>query len=594
MVKFLKHILLFQLFFALLLLFYPASDVEVLAASKSKAETAYRQAHKSYDRLARSARLRTDRRSWIKVIKEFRKVYLSYPDDRVVAPKCLYMVGRCYRELYGYSRKKKDLDEAVERYLVLVERFPENRFADDALYAVGQIYSRTARVSMAKDVWVKLVKDYPSGDKAKKAKKKLKAMGVKDVNAYLSRRDASKDKRLETKILKKPSPVGVKRKAQVTDIRYWSDRDYTRVVVEASSPVRYKEGYLKEDRARKKPRRLYLDLSPAFKKTDLADKINIQDGLLKGVRIAQYNQNTVRVVFDLNMTEKTKIFYLEDPFRIVVDAFGDQYAKRLEPCPVPVRKESSGGAVEKGESISLARQLGLCVKRIVVDAGHGGKDPGAIGPTGLKEKYVVLKIAKKVARKLEKETDCTVILTRKSDKFLPLTQRTAIANAKKADLFLSIHANAAPSRKARGVETYFLNFALDKDAMRVAARENATSQKRVGELKGILNDIMKNTKVKESQEFAGIVQSELVGSLKKHYKDSRSLGVKQAPFFVLVGARMPSILVEVSFLSNRIEERRLKSDRYLESIATGIVNGVKRYVSEIDRLGMRGYASVGR
>jgi len=194
------------------------------------------------------------------------------------------------------------------------------------------------------------------------------------------------------------------------------------------------------------------------------------------------------------------------------------------------------------------------------------------------EKDVVLKISKKVASRLEKDLGCQVILTRNGDRFLPLTQRTAIANAKKADLFVSIHANAAPNKRARGVETYFLNFALDKEAMRVAARENATSTKSIGDLKNILNDIMKNAKVDESSRLAGCVQREVVKNLRKKYSNVRSKGVKQAPFFVLIGARMPSILVEVSFISNRKEEERLKSDRYLDRMAEGIVNGIKLYV----------------
>ena len=557
---------------------------EARSTHKSRAETAYSAAYKSYGRLARSARLRTDRRAWIKVIKGFRKVYLKYPDDRKVAPKALYMVARCYRELYGYSRKKSDLDEALERYLVLVERFPDNRFADDALYAAGQIYSRTSRVSMAADTWRRLVRDYPSSDKAAKARKKLKAMG-KSVYPAAKKKGSVKKKGPKPLAIKSSQPSNIKKTATVTDIKYWSASDYTRVVIHASSSVRFKDGYLAADIAKKKPRRLYLDLSPAYKKTGLAEKIKIQDGLLKGVRIAQFNHNTVRVVFDLNRMKTSRIFYLDDPFRIVVDAFGSDYDKKREPCPLP--SKGAGGKVRKGNSgadgvISLARQLGLCVNRVVIDAGHGGKDPGAVGPTGLREKDVVLKVARKLAGKLEKQTDCQVILTRKDDRFLPLTQRTTIANARKADLFVSIHANSAPNRSARGVETYFLNFALDKDAMRVAALENATSGKRMGELKGILNNIMKNTKVKESARFAGVVQKELVGSLSRHYWDTKDLGVKQAPFFVLVGARMPSILVEVSFISNRVEERRLKSDRYLDRIAEGLARGITMYIKEIN------------
>ncbi|RPI56047.1 MAG: N-acetylmuramoyl-L-alanine amidase, partial [Deltaproteobacteria bacterium] len=342
-------------------------------------------------------------------------------------------------------------------------------------------------------------------------------------------------------------------------------------------PVSFKKGYLPANKAKHLPGRVYLDLKPAHIGEKLKDNISIQDGLLKGVRVAQFNPSTVRVVFDLGKTHETKIFYLEDPFRVVVDAFGENYFQRPS-CPPQSSKIKKTMDKLKGDDLSLTQQLGLCVKRVVIDAGHGGKDPGAIGPTGLREKDVVLKISKKVASRLEKDLGGQTLLTRNGDRFLPLTQRTAIANAKKADLFVSIHANAAPSRIASGVETYFLNFALDKEAMSVAARENATSTKSIGDLKNILNDIMKNTKVDESSRLAGYVQREVVKNLRKKYSDVKSKGVKQAPFFVLIGAGMPSVLVEVSFISNKKEEERLKSDRYLDHVAEGIVNGIKSYV----------------
>ncbi len=307
--------------------------------------------------------------------------------------------------------------------------------------------------------------------------------------------------------------------------------------------------------------------------------------MLKSVRLGQFSENTVRIVFDLGKAQGTKVFYLEDPFRVVVDAFGVGYSAG-DSCPAPPVPSTPKKSVkpsnkrQKGKGLSLAQQLGLCVKKVVVDAGHGGKDPGAKGPTGLKEKQVVLKVAKKVAYKLKKRLGCQVILTRRGDRFLPLEQRTAIANARKADLFISIHANASRNRRARGIETYFLNFALDKRAMAVAARENATSTKRISELQNILKDIMKNTKINESARLARHIQNNLVGVLKKRYRGIKNLGVKQAPFFVLIGARMPSVLVEISFISNRKEERHLKDDRYLDQIAEGIVRGIESYARD--------------
>ncbi len=547
-------------------------------AKPSRAEYTYRQAKSEYDRLARNSRLRTHRTAWVRVIKKFRKVYLTYPNDNKVAPKALFMMARCYSELYGYSGAGKDIREAIERYQVLVERFPKSRLADDALYALGDLYKRTGNTGKAREAWKKIVKEYPRRDKARIAKNKLKTLGPEQ-------RQKTKYSTLTTQTEKGPAGLSSPRiapgakPATVREVRHWSASDYTRVVIDTAGPVSFKKGYLPANKAKHLPERVYLDLKPARIGKNLKNNISIQDGLLKGVRVAQFNRSTVRVVLDLRKTHKTKIFYLEDPFRVVVDAFGENYFQRPSCPPQSSKTYKKTRGQLKGNDISLAQQLGLCVQRVVIDAGHGGKDPGAIGPTGLKEKDVVLKISKKVASRLKKELGCQVILTRKKDRFLPLTQRTAIANAKKADLFVSIHANAAPNRRASGVETYFLNFALDKEAMRVAARENATSTKSIGDLKNILNDIMKNAKVDESSRLAGYVQREVVKNLRKKYSNVKSKGVKQAPFFVLIGARMPSILVEVSFISNRKEEERLKSNRYLDRVAEGIVNGIKSYIS---------------
>ncbi len=524
-----------------------------------RAQREYKLAKSKYDQLARSPRLRKSRRVWERVIQRFRRVYLKYPEHPSVAPKTLYMMARCYRGLYGYSKKKSDLQNAIERNDVLLERFPSHHLADDAMYSNGEMYLWLGNKKKAASYFQRVVDEYPDGDHVRAAKRKLRTL-----KAY---------------VRKPKKKIRSVKAALVENIRYWSDSDYTRVVIDTSGPVEFKKGYLS------RPRRFFLDLSPAKKKKGVKPKVPLDGGMLKSVRLGQFSENTVRIVFDLGTAQGTKVFYLEDPFRVVVDAFGVGYSAG-DSCPAPPVPSTPKKSVkpsnkrQKGKGLSLAQQLGLCVKKVVVDAGHGGKDPGAKGPTGLKEKQVVLKVAKKVAYKLKKRLGCQVILTRRGDRFLPLEQRTAIANARKADLFISIHANASRNRRARGIETYFLNFALDKRAMAVAARENATSTKRISELQNILKDIMKNTKINESARLARHIQNNLVGVLKKRYRGTKNLGVKQAPFFVLIGARMPSVLVEISFISNRKEERHLKDDRYLDQIAEGIVRGIESYARD--------------
>jgi N-acetylmuramoyl-L-alanine amidase len=297
---------------------------------------------------------------------------------------------------------------------------------------------------------------------------------------------------------------------------------------------------------------------------------------LRKVRAGQYKPRVVRVVLDIESIEDHKIFSLDDPFRIVIDVTGES-KNRLPPT-----------GETRTPSLTLAQQLGLGVKKVVIDPGHGGKDPGAIGPSGLKEKDVVLGIALKLQKKIRARLGLDAILTRSSDKFMPLEERTALANTQNADLFVSIHTNAHKNRRVRGISTYILNVATDKEAARLAAFENAVSTKRISDLEKILNDLMLNSKINESSRLAEAVRQGLVKGLPRRYKGIKDLGVKQAPFYVLIGAQMPSIMVEVSFITNRWEEKRLATDGYREAVAEGILAGIQSYIRQIETVPGRG------
>jgi len=238
-------------------------------------------------------------------------------------------------------------------------------------------------------------------------------------------------------------------------------------------------------------------------------------------------------------------------------------------------------AKEPDKTVTLARQLGLNVKRIVIDPGHGGKDPGSYIEGQIVEKDIALALAQIVEKKVEEKFDIDVILTRDRDVFVPLEKRTAFANINKADLFISLHINAHKQPDVHGFETYFLNMATDERAVLVAARENATSEKSISDLQSILNDLMLNTKISESSKLAHEVQRGVLGQVKKKYEDVRDLGVKQAPFYVLIGAEMPAILVETGFMTNPVERKRLQNQKYLETLADGIVAGVERYMKSL-------------
>jgi N-acetylmuramoyl-L-alanine amidase len=241
---------------------------------------------------------------------------------------------------------------------------------------------------------------------------------------------------------------------------------------------------------------------------------------------------------------------------------------------------------------SLVRTLGLKIGRIVIDAGHGGHDTGTLGPGGVEEKEIVLDVALRLGKLLKQRLGADVIFTRDNDTFVPLETRTAIANKAQADLFLSIHANSSSDSSARGVETYYLNFTTSPDALEVAARENAVSDESIHELSDLVKKITLKDKIDESREFATDVQKSLYDDLEEGNPGLRDRGVKKAPFVVLIGANMPSILAEISFLTNTDDARELQQPAYRQRIAESLYRGVARYISGLS--GVRLAQSLGR
>jgi N-acetylmuramoyl-L-alanine amidase len=259
-------------------------------------------------------------------------------------------------------------------------------------------------------------------------------------------------------------------------------------------------------------------------------------------------------------------------------------APALKPAAAPavLPAETARGARHTTSGLnSLTRALGLKINRVVIDPGHGGHDQGTIGPRGLMEKDLVLDVAQRVGKLIEERMGAEVIYTRSDDTFIPLEGRTAIANEKKADLFLSIHANSSPVARIAGVETFYLNVTGTKDALDLAARENASSQKSVFELQDLIKKITLQDKAEESREFAGRLQTSLYAFSSRNIPGAKNRGVKSAPFVVLIGAHMPSVLAEIGFLSNTREETLLKKSDYRQKLAEALFRGISRYADSL-------------
>jgi N-acetylmuramoyl-L-alanine amidase len=261
--------------------------------------------------------------------------------------------------------------------------------------------------------------------------------------------------------------------------------------------------------------------------------------------------------------------------------------KVLPPPPRPFALEGAPKASENA-SRSLTRALGLKVNRIVIDAGHGGHDEGTSGPNGLLEKDVVLDVSLRLAKLIQSRMGAEVVLTRSDDTFIPLQERTAIANDRKADLFLSIHANSSPAPSVAGAETFFLNFTNSPGALDVAARENSGAEKSVGDLKDLIQSITLNDKIAESQTFAQTVQSSLFAQAARANLAAKNRGVKRAPFVVLIGASMPSVLAEIGFLTNARDEANLSKPEYRQKIAEALYKGVSQYSHSLSHFEVAG------
>jgi len=399
---------------------------------------------------------------------------------------------------------------------------------------------------------------------------------------------------------KKPSVKELKtaaslQPAQVLELKHWSNPDYTRVAIALERDVTWESHELDKGAILTgKPGRIFIDLQNTRLGSTLRD-ITIGDGLLKGVRTALYKPGVVRVVLDTDNLRDYKIFPLSNPARLIIDVRGDHRAEisRLETslssrvadtaASAPIASKPSQEEPKAERTARLPRKQPAIskIRRIVVDPGHGGHDPGAVGQSGLQEKDVVLSIGLKLREKLKEELALDVVMTRSSDVFIPLEERTAIANKVNADLFVSIHANAANNRNASGIETYYLNLAKTEKVAQLAAKENGTSLEKVSTLQAILFDLMANYKLNDSAHLADEVQKSLYKSTKGKYPETKNLGVKQGPFYVLVGATMPSVLTEVAFISNSTEENHLKDPAFLDLAANGILEGISAYISSL-------------
>jgi N-acetylmuramoyl-L-alanine amidase len=556
-----------------------------------------------------------DRELLHSAVKQYQFLRREYPGSKSRFD-ALFRIGEIYKD---------DLHEdasARATFTEFLRRYPRNRLAEEARKETAPTEKQQA-----------LKAGKPQQTLARKPTHGSAAGSADDDgSADESTADESKSDDSEAR----RSEARSSKLAHVTAIRHWATPDYTRVAIDLEQDVPY------ETQRIENPDRVVLDLLDTKLDLALTGKsFAVDDGFLKKIRLSQFKTGQTRVVLEVDDDAEFNAFFEPNPARLIVDvrekprpvslkevstdarmpitsiastpkkriieaddddavakpesstnkpidtpgiaphssghlANSTAAGKRKTAGPNPLAREAQPTA--SGDR-SLTRALGLKIGRIVIDPGHGGHDTGTIGPNGLEEKDLVLDVSLRLGKLLGGRLGADVVYTRRDDTFIPLENRTAIANQEAADLFVSVHANSSHDPDARGVETYYLNFTSSPDALEVAARENAASDKSIHELQDLVKKIALKEKIDESREFAADVQEFLHGGLAAKNPGIRDRGVKQAPFIVLIGANMPSILAEISFVSNPGDERRLETAEYRQRIAESLYRGIAKYVS---------------
>lgn len=622
--------------------------------SQSWAEEQFNKAESQRETLQGRAEQARTRHEYEIVIASYRRIVLEAPTSSK-ADGSVFLVAQLTAEMGRHFKDQMALYSAVREYKYLRREYPGSKHRVEALLAIGEIYKNDLDDEAdARAAFEEFLRRYQHTELVKEARAELAALNANSSGEDSEQAGDSDDNTDSAAEAGAGSPAqakpgaednGKQKVVRVTSVEHRSADDYTRITVNLEQDVQFLSARIDH------PDRIFFDLKSARVPSRLNDStLNVDDGRVKKIRIAQFKPGRARIVIETEGRESYNASLVLNPPRLVIDIHdgatsrcdkedsggncGQGHESRpsvvaatersddVASTPTPRRvivDTDDGDASAEAASIptpkssklgksstkktrltaamplreaqptsdgdrSLIRTLGLKIGKIVIDPGHGGHDTGTIGPGGLMEKDLVLDVSKRLGKLLERRLGAQVVFTRRDDTFIPLETRTSIANQEQADLFVSVHANSSHDPDARGVETYYLNFTSSPEALEVAARENAASDKSIHELQDLVKKIALKEKIEESREFASDVQQSLHTGLAARNPGERDRGVKKAPFVVLIGANMPSILAEISFLSNPGDEHRLRTPEYRQRIAESLYRGIARYVNGLGGL----------
>jgi N-acetylmuramoyl-L-alanine amidase len=551
-------------------------------AASDPAETAYQAARKGYYALKKDPKRRKYRDSWLTVARRFEAVAKKNPkSDR--APDSLFSAAQLLSDLSRISLLAEDATASMEDYRALLEGYPKSSLADDAALALARAHLERDQPESARKV-LQRAAQLPRGDQSARLRSLAASLPPEPKEPArkagkgeaVARRETTSEARTSTREAASDAP-----------------RAAAAVTRESASPERPGAAP-----ARPVPSRPDAHSAPALTLRQAPAPAVETPEWLKQVTAPKSGGSDDESGPDEPDSDSPGDRSPEPPVAAAPEhgrpvassapagkTRGSPDAGAILALAPPTQVRERLRAIKKRSpsEVTLAEQLGLKFRRVVIDPGHGGHDTGTIGADGTREKDVALAVAKKL-RTVLTDQGLEVVLTRETDKFVRLEERARLANVARGDLFISIHCNSLPQRHIRGIETYALNLASDRYAIRLAARENASSEKGMSDLRFLLADLATRADTEESVRLATHVQSGLVSALRTKDGKIRDLGTKEALFYVLLGTKMPAILVETGFLSNAEEEKRLGSPGYQEDVARAIASGVQGFLGNRDRL----------
>lgn len=516
------------------------------------------------------------RQPWEELQAEFQQIYESRK-NWAVAPGALFRSAASQEALADCSHLADDYRRALKLYLALTREFPQSALADDALLRAARIQAdHLGRPSEGLALLDRIAADYPHGDMAAEARA-LRMRWRGDQTGE----DAAATKGGQARAASKAPTRLEKPELQVLS---WDSlsKNSVEIVLEMSGPARYSTRLVKAQKGL--PARLYLDLEDAAVVNDVRKGVTVRGSLLQAVRVRDRKQGGACLQFDFRDVRRFDARTEDDPCRIILSvAAGKAALPRKAGAAAAFASTQWNDAAPRAAKAdirsrqvgNMASQLGLTVRTVFIDAGHGGRDPGT-SHNSILERLITLDVSMRLGRLLE-ANGLEVVYSRTRDMAVSLSERTRKANAARADLFVSVHVNASNDQRISGLETYYLDLASNPQAARVAALENAGSDRRLGDMQNMLADVMLNARVEESRRLATDIQRLSMFRLKRRDFTVRNNGVKAAPFHVLIGAQMPAVLVELGYCTNQAEARNLNNPKYRHALAEGLAEGILAY-----------------